>query len=239
MIIDSFTPAWFLMFGFQILLIVLFSLIGKKRNKDQKKKFMIGYYIFMCIFYVCYKAFLVLTPNYETTVLEELPFALCQVASLLCLPAILSEKRTLLGFVFFVSSLCSLMALLMPSPGFGGIPLLSGMSIGYYGFHGLVFVQGILVYTLGFYRPRGNDVLGIIALLAGLALAAHLINFLIRSTTGVEANYFFTYDPEGNPILMLFRDFLDLNYLYLIPLLPPIGFLLWLLALLFREQKKK
>ena len=239
MIISTFSPAWLLMFAVQLILIAVLTLLGRGRSVEKKEHLILGLFSFICVFYVFYKGYLI-SPRcqIDTCFWNELPLALCQVASMMILPAVLTKNRILYGFVFFVSSLCSLMGLLMPVDGFHDIPLLSPESIGYFGFHGLVFVQAILVYTLGLYRPLGRDVPKIMALLALIALAVHGINFLLRCTVYPKANYFFTYFHEDNPVLKLFRGFIDINYVYLLPLLVPAGLVVWILALLLREKKK-
>lgn len=237
MIIDAFNNAWFIMFGVLLLVLVTLILLCKGKSNNFKLKFMIYYYIFLVVFYIVYKWYLIIPVSpYETTIWEELPFGLCHVTAFLGLPAILSKNRTLLGFSFFVGTCCSLMAIVMPTVGFADIPLLSGESIGYYGFHMLLIIQSLLIYINEFYNPEVKDAPKIAGFLGLAALIAHGINYLLRSTVGVETNHFFTYNPMGNPVLELLRKYIDINYVYLLPLLIPIALLLVLLSLVLHKK---
>lgn len=239
MLISPLSTAWIIMFAFQLVLIFALYFYGRKKSDRQKEKLFLFLFIFLVLFYVWYKSYLIWgSKTYETSVWNELPLALCQVASFLAYPAVKSKNRTLLGFCFFIGSLCSLMGMLMPVAGFSGIPLLSCESIGYYGFHGFVFVQAITLYTLRIYNPDSKDVPKICLFLASSALVVHFINMLLRATVLPDSNYFFTYDPEGNPVLTIFRNLIDVNYLYLLPLIVPVGIVLALLALVLKRKKK-
>lgn len=237
MIINTFTPAWWIMFAVQIALIIGIWLGLRSSEMAKKKKFMTGYWIFMVIFLIVYKFYLIVISDYETSFLNELPLNLCQVASLIALPGILADNKVLKSFSAFVGTMCSLMGLLMPVAGFYDIPLLSGNSIGFYGFHGLVFVQSVSLFTLGIYKPKAKDIPGVMILLAVFALIAHGCNYLLRLGALPGANYFFTYDPEGNPILLLLRKMIDINYVYELPLIIPIGLFFALITLFFRKKK--
>ena len=46
------------------------------------------------------------------------------------------------------------------------------------------------------------------------------------------------HDTEGNPILDIFRSMIDIPYVYQLPLLVPVGIVLVLVSLLFRNTEK-
>ena len=60
----------------------------------------------------------------------------------------------------------------------------------------------------------------LVFILLGIAFAVFLVNLLLR-TSGLhpKANYFFTMETEGNPLLEIFHRWVPLPYLYLIPCL--------------------
>lgn len=248
MIIESLNPVWWLMFGIQLALIVGIWLFGRKKTPEIKRKIMTGLYIFMVAFLVAYKIWLVCSgfevnpEGDKTSFINELPLNLCQIAALLALPGILLKNRTMTGFCYFVGSICSLMGMLMPVYGFEGKSLFHLDNIGFYGFHGLVFVQSISLLTLGIYKPKYPDIPKLIGLFAGITLLVYGINCLLR-VTGAHptANYFFTHDPEGNAILGFFRGLINVDFIYLLPLLIPVGALFLgeaaLLRLILRKRK--
>lgn len=238
MIINSFNAAWFLMLAVQVVLIVAITLFCKGRSEEYKEKFFVGMFIFTMLYLVVYKIYLVEFSTYETCWLNELPLNLCQVAAILMYPAVKFKKNSLKCFCFFVGFLCTLMAMAMPVEGFYDIPLLSGDSIGFYGYHGLVFVMAVCLVTLKLCRPEAKYVLGAVGLIAVIALAVHGCNFLLRRTVFEEANYFFTYDPENNPILNLLYGFIPVGYVYLLPLLPVLYPVLLGIAWVVRKLQK-
>lgn len=239
MIINTFNPAWFIMFGVQVVLIVLIALLFGKKSPQQKERFFTGFYLFSVIFLIGYKVYLVhFSTTYETFWANELPLNLCQVASLLAYPAVKRNLPGLKAFCFFIGSLCSLMGLLMPVTGFYNIPLLSGDSIGFYGFHGLVFVQSISLVTLRLCRPQFRDIPKVLVYIAGIALLVHGCNLLLRATGLNEiSNYFFTCDPENNPILGFLYRMIPVGYVYLLPILLPLYPVLCFIAFLVRKAQ--
>ena len=240
MIMNVFSAAWFIVMALQIVFIVILAIISKGKSYDEKEKIYKGLYIFLIIYYVAYKGYLIWgSKTYETSVLNELPLALCQVASLLTYPGVATKSKALQSFSFFIGSVCATLAMLMPVAGFTEIPLLSGEAIGYYGYHGLVIVMCVSLYTMKIYNPEIKHVPFVMLQLALYSLISHVVNFIIRSNTDVAANYFFTYDPEGNPILKIFRNLIDINYVYLLPLIIPVGAVLAAAAPLLHRKETK
>lgn len=241
-IINRLNFVWWCMFAVMIAITVGFWLIGRKRTPEQKKKMMIILYIVSVVVLVLYKVWLVcftdtyhLASGERTFLLNELPLNLCQVALLLALPGILLKNRTITSMCFFVGSVCSLMALLMPVDGFEGKSIFNLDCVGFYGHHMLVFIQSVSLITLGFYKPRYKDIPKLLVLFAGLTLFAYGVNTLLRATGAhPTANYFFTNDPEGNAILGFFRGLIDVDFVYLLPMLIPVGGLFAGMAALLR-----
>lgn len=239
MIINTFNAAWFIMLGVLLALTVAVMLIGKGKSYVFKRKLMLVLYVFIIVFYIAYKGYLVyFSKTYKTSFWNELPLALCQVASLFAYPAVASKNRTLLGFSFFTGTLCSFAALLMPVSGFYNIPLLSFESIGYYGFHILVFVICINIYLLGLYNPQVKDVPKILLFFGISLIVVHIINTIIRATVFPASNYYFTYFHEDNPVLKLLWGLIPVPCLYLVPMLLPVGLVYCGLAALLHRKKE-
>ena len=148
----------------------------------------------------------------------ELPLHLCNINLILIPIAVLTGKRPLLSFCFFIGPLGALMALVMPGNGFEGYSIFLPRMLGYYGTHYVILVSALAIGVFGLYRPRFSDVpLAALTLLL-LALVIFGINMLLR-TTGLhpKANYFYSVETEGNALLDFFYRLIPAPFLYLLP----------------------
>ncbi|MDO4487921.1 MAG: YwaF family protein [Eubacteriales bacterium] len=238
MIINPLNLTWFIYMGFLVALTVVLYTFGKNKDEKRKKGFFSVFFAIACVFYIWYKALLLKDPGYDTSIWKELPLALCQVAFIYGYAGVMKKSNVLMCFGVYVGFLCALMAVVMPVDGFYGIPFFEGRSIGFYGYHGMVIVQSVLVYMLGLYKPNRRHLPGMLIVLGASALIAHGLNLLIKATTGIAANYFFTVDPEGNPVLALLRGIIPVDYVYLLPLFIPLGIVLYFVILLMEPREK-
>lgn len=237
MIINTFSLAWWIMALVQVVIIIALQEYMKGKSDDKKRKTILILFAFTSIFYIWYKSYLIWgSETYETCIANELPIALCQLAVIYGAIGVAANNDTFKGFGFFVGTLCSLMGMLMPVEGFSNIPLLSPESIGFYGFHGLVFIQSLLIYISGLYNPDKKHILKVVLLLIASAFVVHLINTLLRMTVYPASNYMFTYSPENNAILQILYSKIGINYIYTLPLFIPIGVIFFLESLVFHRK---
>ena len=132
--------------------------------------------------------------------------------------AVMTDKRPLLSFCFFVGSLGAVMALCMPTTGFDGYSLLLPRMLGFYGTHFMIVIEALAIVTFGLYRPRFRDVPMTIVTLLAIGLVIFCVNMLLRwSGLHPKANYFFAVETEGNFVLELFYRLLPYPFLYLLP----------------------
>ena len=212
-----FRGVWFLLLAVQGLLI---PALGRfLRGREGRRTIMAALGLFTVLFLAAYKTALWLDPAAPFSFWNELPLQPCNIVALLLAPAALSRGRVLKGFCFHFGTLFALLAFTMPVPGFEAVPLLSVPCLGYYGFHGLVLALSLSLGASGLYRPRYRDLPPVLLTLAGAALAAHAVNCLLRAAVYPAANYFFTFDPLGNPILGAAYGLLPCPFLYELPLL--------------------
>ena len=112
---------------------------------------------------------------------NELPLQLCNINMFVLIPiGILTRRRSLLGFAFFVAPLAALMALVFPEAPFFGYSLWLPRMLGFYVTHILIIVCGLSLVTLGFYRPGFRDIPGIAGTFLLLGIGALAVNFLLR-----------------------------------------------------------
>ena len=225
-IFGPFNALYFLVFGAFILLLVLLSLILRGKSEKVKSAVLLGLCFLTLVGFVLYKAFMSRDGSYALLTAEmggfnwwgELPLQLCNINMLLIPFAVLTKNRPVMSFAFFVAPLGALMALIMPANGFDGYSLLLPRMLGYYGTHFMILVEGLALATFGLYRPRFRDFPGALLTILLVALAAFLINLLLR-WTGLhpKANYFYSVETEGNFLLEIFHRWIPVPFLYLLP----------------------
>lgn len=209
---------------------------GRPPAKDNRK-FLAALAAFTVVYLTVYKALLAFSPNFEFVFWNELPLQPCNVVAVLAIPAALLRGRIgriLQGFCFYGGIVFAPVALMMPVDGFSGVPLLSVNAIGFYGFHGLVLALSLSFGTLKVYRPEWRDIPGVLLALVVLALPVHGVNMLLRTAVYPEANYFYTYGLEGNPVLEGLKDLIPVPLVYELPLLLVMAVLCAVIILLFR-----
>ena len=225
-IVHPFNGIFCLMLGFFALLLTLAALALRRKERRFKERVLIGACFVTLVGYFLYKYMLSLDADYNVITAAmggfnwwgELPLQLCNINMLLIPLAVWRKSRPLQSFCFFLGPLGALMALVMPGNGFDGYSILLPRMLGYYGTHFMVVIECLAVVTFGFYRPKFRDLPKTVLAIILISLAIFGINMLLR-TTGLhpKANYFFTVETEGNPVLDLFYNLIPYPFLYLLP----------------------
>jgi uncharacterized membrane protein YwaF len=209
-----------------ILLLIAASLIVRRKSDGTKKAVIVTACALTLIGFFVYKYFLSIDAEFDRLTASmggfnwwgDLPLQLCNINMLLIPVAVLTGKRPLLSFCFFVGPLGALMAVVMPGMGFDGYSLLLPRMLGYFGTHFMIFIEGLAIVTFGLYRPQWRDIPLTMLALFVIALLVFGINMLLRAThLHPQANYFFSVETEGNPLLELFYSWLPWPFLFLLP----------------------
>ncbi len=225
-IMRPFSPLFFLLFALFLLLLIVSSLLLRKKSERARALVLSCACWVTLLGFIAYKYALSVDAEFNVLTASmggfnwwgELPLQLCNINMLLIPVAVLKKNRALLSFCFFIAPLGALMALVMPGMGFEAYPVYLPRMIGYFGTHFMIFIEGLAIATFGLYRPRWRDIpLTVLALLV-IALIVFGINMLLR-VTGLhpKANYFFSVETEGNPLLELFYSWLPYPFLFLLP----------------------
>ena len=223
MIISVFNPVWCCVIALAPIFILAVTFAGRQKTDAQKQRFLVRLSLVTLLLLVVYKIWLLIDPTYETSIWEELPLNLCNLATLLMVPAVRRNSRLLKAFLYYCAPLGAIMALVMPSEGFYDVPVYLLRCIGYWISHLLVLIVPILLVTLGSYRPRFRDIPAALLLLLGLALVAHGANCIIRPSICPETNFFFTFGIDGNPVTGLLMQLIPIPFVYLLPMLLPLA----------------
>ncbi|MBR5364981.1 MAG: YwaF family protein [Clostridia bacterium] len=227
-IVRPFNAVFFAVLAAFLLLLAAASLLLRGKSIRTKKIVLVSACLVALIGFFLYKYALSLDAEYDRLIADmdgfnwwaELPLHLCNVNMLLIPVAVLSGKRPLMGFCFFVGPMCALMALTMPTAGFAGYSLFLPRMLGYYGTHFMVLIEALALVTFGFFRPQFRDLPATLAAIFGITFCVFLIDLVLRRT-GLcpHANYFFAMETEGNPVLNIFHEWIPYPFLYLLPCL--------------------
>ena len=226
MIIKAFNEAYFLVLFIGLIIIVLFSVLLKNKSPKTKQKVLLGYCIFNIILYCIYKIAL-MTPHsdyqrygYAFNIWLELPLQLCNISMFLVPIGLLLNKgrvaQFLKGYGFFVAPLGAFLALSSPEPLFTGTSLLEFYNIGFYFTHLNILCYGILLVTLGFYKPSYKALPLMVAFIFVLSGIMYGLDKIFTLISGVTVNYFYLVNPAGVSILEAFWKIIPCEYFYMI-----------------------
>jgi len=226
MIMKPFNALFFEIFGAFILILIIVSILLRGKSEKLKKGILVTACLLTLAGFVLYKYKLSLDADYNVLRAGmggfnwwgELPLHLCNINMILVPIAILTNKRELMAFCFFVGPLGALMALIMPGAEFQGVSILLPRMLGYYGTHFMVVIECLSVVTFGFYKPKIKDLPRIVFTILVISFVVFMINMIMRWTGIYEkANYFYSVETEGNPILEIFYSWIPYPFLYLLP----------------------
>ena len=243
MIIRPYNAAYLLLLAFSAGAVVLLWALLRGRPERCRAAVLIALCAVNIIGFFVYKGFLSRDVQFlQASGLDrfnwfsELPLQLCNINMFLIPIGILTQRRSLLGFAFFVAPLGALMALVFPEAPFVGYSLWLPRMLGYYITHMLILICGFSLTTLGFYRPRLKDLPGVTGALLTTAFAAFLVDLLLRHTVCPQANYFFAFGQDIDvSILNLLWKWIPVPFLYELPALAILFVYMGLVCLVFSK----
>ena len=250
-ILRPFNALFCITFALFILLLIVVSLLVKKKSDAVKRRVLIGACFLTMIGFVAYKVFLSMDADYNVISANmggfnwwgELPMHLCNINMLLLPYAVWKNKRSLMSFCFFLGPLGAMMALAMPGNGFDGYSLLLPRMLGYFGTHFMIVIEALALATFGLYRPKFADLPRTVVTALCISLVIFGVNMLLRwSGLHPRANYFYSVETEGNFILEIFHGWIPYPWLYQLPCIVILGVYMTIVtsgfALFSRKGKK-
>ena len=218
MLLSIFSPLWFVLFGADAVLVVVFSMFLRKKEIETKARILTVLAVFNLLYWVLYKFLLSRTPGFDFRLALELPFHLCNLNSMLMIVALNIKKPELLNFCYCFGIIGAFLAILAPDPDFVNIGLFSSVrGYGYWFYHHLLIVQCVLLASTGLYRPGFREIPKSFLILVILYFAMYLINLGIRALTGIPVNYLYTFGMPGNPLIEMLYKILPVYPIYLLP----------------------
>lgn len=228
LVIETFNNVFNTMLGAFAAFVLIVALCLRKKTDEKKRKFTAWLYFFVFIYFFVYKYQLSIDESYSVIQYEagnggfswwsELPLNLCNITLIVTPLAMLTDSRLLKSFVFYISPVGALLALLMPSPGFGGYSILLPRVAGFYITHFFALIAGPLLCSLKLYRPDFKDIFKCFATFCVIGALVFAVNVVLRKT-GINpySNYFFLMYTDGNPILEMLYKLIPVQGLYLAP----------------------
>ena len=251
-VIRPFNMEFLVTFGAFLALLILASLLLRKKSEKTRQGVLVAACLVTFVGFFFYKYYLSVDAPYNQLIAErggfnwwgELPLHLCNINMMLIPIAVLRKSRPMMAFGFFLAPLGAMMALAMPGVGFDGYSLLLPRMLGYYGTHFMIVIEGRAIVSFGLYRPSFRDLPRTLLTALLVTFGVFLINMLLR-WTGLypKANYFYSVETEGNPLLEIFHRWIPLPFLYLMPSVLILGSYMCLItggfALADARRKKK
>jgi uncharacterized membrane protein YwaF len=208
--------------------------VGRRFGEVGKRRLLVVAAVANLGCFVLYMVGLTTQSDFPAYVVYDMPLQLCSLVTFSLIPAITLKVNWLRGFCYFIGCLAGFLALFSPATGIEGVGVLTPLSIGFFGSHGLNVVIGGLIAALGLYRPSYREAFKTLGCFGLLVALMALINVGVRATVLEQANYFYFFDPEGAGILVLLHNLVGLPILYLFPVLPLVVPVLLLEAALYR-----
>ncbi|MBQ0141617.1 MAG: YwaF family protein [Prevotellaceae bacterium] len=228
-VIEPFNLVYFVFIGVVFVAAAVFFRAVKKKPKEERWKIMVMFTSCVAALLLFYKfsfrldaEFIEDYPKYwgEYTILNELPINPCNLVILLMPLALYKKNDWLLSYCVFMGLISTSVAILAPQQGYAGYSILKWHTFGFFLLHSLGIAIPAGVVYLGLYKPKYKDIPKAVTVLAVTTLFAYLISLFLRKTGLCSvANYSFTMDPEGNPVLEFFYRLLPVQGLYVVGLL--------------------
>lgn len=218
-----------LLFSFLILFIFL-SILARKKGPDFASKLLTGLMFVTIAVYCIYKTLILFDIEYKellinnglqpTSFWKELPLQLCNINMLIIPFALITKKKKLLSFSFYIAPIAAFMALVFPAVGFSGFSILTPRIFGFYFTHYMIIFGSLSIGFFGIKKPDIKDIPEVLIMFFILSIVIFGVNTALRASgLAPDANYFFVMDPEGISFLELLYGFIPYKYFYVYPAL--------------------
>ena len=247
--IYPFNYVYFLCLALCAIITIVISLIFSKKDEKVRKITILSCCAFNFLLFIVYKIVLATEPatlvshGYQFIIWEELPLHLCNISLFLVPIGILINNKKLLAYGFYIAPLGAFMAVCSPSPEFIGESIFEFYNIGFYFTHLNIIIVGVLLVTLGFFKPSFKELLFLNIYAICIACGIFILNLCLRGLTGADVNYFYTVHDGGVSLLKVFWSIIPVPLLYLIFAIPILNVYCLLVTLPFhlydRHKRKK
>ncbi len=213
---------WFSMIGMGALVLILVSFAHQ--SQQRRRLFLIVFSLVGILFYLFYWATAILIPE---DLLILLPLQLCDLAIFLMPVGLMTQKESLMDFLFYPCGLGALSALVL-------MTMMSKeafyvVNINFFFSHLAILCLPLLCILWGLYDPKPSikKAVRLTIILLVLTAVMHGLNLFLAKAFHAEAFYFFTIRETGilvSPILGFFAQVIPYDYFYMTLVLPILYF---------------
>lgn len=225
--------------------IILVIFILKKKSYKTQKIFLVTINI-CCIIIFSLRMFFgwegsrIYNDGNKTTLL---PFELCNLNIFITLIALLTNKKYLNNYLYYVSLIGGLIPLFV----FPDIHMITHgnnlfhyMFFDYYFIHTQLVMIPIAMISFNWFKPDIKIIPFVALFVAGIHLFCFVSSMILRNFQSfTNANYMYTINHNNLPILKDLYKLIPYPYLYQLPLIIPIIVLFYLLGLPFYILRRK
>ena len=231
--INVFSFGWWLYVLSAVLFMIVLFRLRDRYDYETKRKIILVLSIVEFIILRIYKRSLKSVYD-KYNYFNELPCYLCNISTMLCIIAALTDNSVLMGFCTTIGLFGSLLAIFMPDKYYIDKPLFSRQALGFYGYHCLLLVTCLGFYLLGLYKPDPKDALWAMVILFVVTCVIHIVNIVLRKTgLNPTCNYTFTIEPDNN-VLEFFYKLFPVKLFYLLPVLFIMGLIAYLMLMIIK-----
>ncbi len=203
-----------------LILVSLFYLLFRKKEMQEKNKFLSILVIVNLAFFVAFKISLFTNEGYYFNFWAELPLDFTNINLIIYYVAIKKKSVTLKTYSFIIGTLSSFIVTAFYFAFYQQVSFNKLTSVLFYITEGLLIVIGILMPTLKVVKPHIKKMPKIIALSILLSFIMHIVNLTLNAINpAINANYYHTINTENISFLNKLYNFIPINYLYLIPIM--------------------
>ncbi|MBQ4253131.1 MAG: YwaF family protein [Erysipelotrichaceae bacterium] len=219
--IATFSLPWFFWVAVAVIMLVGVRLAGSPLERDRQFSLVRCLSLLELVYLLVYKYALRYLRS-EYNVFNELPCYLCNISSIICLLAAVSESQLLMAYCSSIGFLGAVLAYLMPDGPNVNQKFFSWQALGFYGYHSLLVASSLSFWVLGLYEPAVSDALKVTIFTVVIIMAVHLVNLLmIRTGLNPKSNFIFTIRPD-NAVLAWFHKLNPVELWYLLPVAVPL-----------------
>lgn len=226
LIIQPFNSVFYIFIGTVFILTMILTYFLSKKDGETRRKIMIVVTVIIAIFLLFYKSSYRLDQEFindyskywgEYTILNELPINPCNIVLLLLPIGLWKKSDYCLSYCVYMGLIATLIAVCVPQQGYAGYYVFKWHTFGFFLLHSLgVFIPASIV-ILKLYIPKYKDIFKATAVLLISTIISYFVSIFLRKAGLCEfANYSFTMEPEGNPVLGFFYKLIPVKGLYLL-----------------------
>lgn len=218
-------------FLFIIIFYILFSFAFKNKKQVDKINTLIKFNLILFIFYYTYKLIYYFVYNGSFT--DLIPLHLCNINLILNFISFKIKNPKLIGFSFYTVTIGASLAIIFSDKFIDGLSFSHPLALGFYLFHSGLVTIALLSLKLDIFRPSYKNTIPVLKTFLCLSFIIYFINIIFEKFFGLSSNYFYQTNPNTVAQLKLFYNIIPVEFLYLVPVILIMTFVMFLIGVIF------